>query len=140
MDNCPTSTPIDDELQFNFVRASGPGGQNINKVATAVQLRFDVENSPSLPPEHKLRLKRLAGKRMTADGWLVIDARRFRSQDKNKADAIQRFHGLLEHSSRAPAPRHATKRTLASQQKRLEVKKVQSRKKSERQKVKINLD
>ena len=140
MDNCPTSTPIDDELQFNVVRASGPGGQNINKVATAVQLRFDVENSPSLPPEHMLRLKRLAGKRMTADGWLVIDARRFRSQDKNKADAIQRFHGLLERSSRAPAPRRATRRTLASQQKRLEVKKVQSRKKSERQKVKINLD
>ena len=138
MDNPSTPTPIDDELQFVYVRASGPGGQNINKVATAVQLRFDVESSPSLSPEHKLRLKRLAGKRMTADGWLVIDARRYRSQDKNKADAIERYYSLLERSSRAPVPRHATKPTLASRQKRLEVKKVQSRKKSERQKVKFN--
>lgn len=140
MDNLSTPSPIDDELQFVYVRASGPGGQNINKVATAVQLRFDVENSPSLAPEHKLRLKRLAGKRMTADGWLVIDARRYRSQDKNKADAIERFYSLLERSSRALVPRRATKPTLASRQKRLEVKKVQSRKKSERQKVKLDPD
>jgi len=78
------------EIQWEFIRSSGPGGQNVNKVATAVQLRFDVNNSPSLPDGVRARLIRLAGRRMTAEGFLILDARRFRTQDRNRQDAINR--------------------------------------------------
>lgn len=135
-----TSTWNIDEsaLQFVYIHASGPGGQNVNKVATAVQLRFDLENAQRLSPEHKTRLKKLAGRRMTADGWLVIDARRYRSQEKNRLDALQRLQVLLERSSREPTPRRQTRPTFASRAERLTEKKLRSKKKTGRQKIKID--
>src|SRR5512144_973201 len=90
------------ELSESFVRASGPGGQNVNKVATAVQLRFDARHSPSLPEEVRARLERLAGGQMTADGVLVIDARRHRSQNRNRQDALDRLVGLLRQAAVPP--------------------------------------
>ncbi|MBN1943812.1 MAG: aminoacyl-tRNA hydrolase [Phycisphaerae bacterium] len=110
------------ELEFHFVHSSGPGGQNVNKVATACQLRFDVQNSPSLPDAVKQRLIRQAGRRMTGDGLLVIDARRYRTQMRNRRDAIERFVRLLRRAAVAPRPRRKTSPTLASQKRRLESK------------------
>jgi len=115
---------IEDELQFEFVRASGPGGQNVNKVATAVQLRFDARNSPSLPEQVKSRLVKLAGKRITVDGVLVIEARRFRTQEQNRFDALEKFYELLKKAYEKPKPRKKTKPTRTSKEKRLKEKKV----------------
>jgi ribosome-associated protein len=106
-------TPIsidDDELQIDFVRASGPGGQNVNKVSTAAQLRFDVAHSPSLPEEVRLRLFKRAGSRITKEGVLVIDARRFRTQEQNRDDALDRFATLLRQAAKRPAARLRVKR------------------------------
>lgn len=111
------------ELQLDFIRASGPGGQNVNKVASAVQLRFDVRNSPSLPEEVRQRLVRLAGKRMTDEGVLVIEASRYRTQEQNRADVLQRLVNLVRLAAHKPRPRRQTRPTLASQQRRLEKKK-----------------
>ena len=94
MEITPTLSIPDNELTFTFVRSSGPGGQNVNKVATAAQLRFDVRNSPSLSVEVKERLAKLAGIRMTQDGILIIEARRYRTQEQNRADALLRLIGL----------------------------------------------
>jgi len=114
---------IERELQFEYIRASGPGGQNVNKVATAVQLRFDVVNSPSLTAEVKARLGKLAGKRMTDSGVLIIEANRFRTQEKNREDAIERLNELVGKASEKPKLRHKTKPTKASKEERLKEKK-----------------
>jgi len=121
------------EIQFEFIRASGPGGQKVNKVATAVQLRFDAANSPSLPDEVRRRLILLAGKRMTEDGVLLIHARRFRSQDRNRRDAIDRLIALIRKASIQPKSRLKTKPTKASKERRLEAKRRRSRTKHKRQ-------
>jgi len=112
----------DRELQIDFIRASGPGGQNVNKVATAVQLRFDVHAS-SLPEDVKARLIHLAGNRVTAEGVLLIEAKRFRTQEGNRADAIQRFVELVRKSLVRPKARKKTKPTKASKEVRLKEKK-----------------
>jgi len=117
------SVHIDErELQIDFVRASGPGGQNVNKVATAAQLRFDVNDS-SLSDEVKQRLIRLAGNRITSDGTLLIEARRFRTQEQNREDALQRFVDLLRKALVKPKTRKKTKPTEAAKEARLKEKK-----------------
>ncbi|HZJ24920.1 MAG TPA: alternative ribosome rescue aminoacyl-tRNA hydrolase ArfB [Anaerolineales bacterium] len=113
------------ELQFDFVRASGPGGQNVNKVATAVQLRFDVTHS-TLPEEAKKRLMQLAGKRMSTEGILLIEAKRFRTQEQNRADALQRFVELVQKALIPPKARKKTKPTAVSKLKRLEAKRIKA--------------
>ena len=112
----------ENELEFSFVRASGPGGQNVNKVATAVQLRFNLPSNKSLPSEVKERLQKLAGKKLNSDGTIIIDARRFRSQERNKQDVINRLVTLIKKSIEKPKPRKKTKPTKAAKLKRLESK------------------
>ncbi len=115
----PTLTIGDSELVERFVRSAGPGGQNVNKLATAVQLRFDVRNSPSLPDEVRTRLERIAGNLVTADGVLIIEARRFRTQERNRKDARDRLIALLRRALIPPKPRKPTRPTHASLEKRL---------------------
>jgi len=110
------------ELDFDFVRAAGPGGQNVNKVATAVQLRFDVKQSPSLPRDVRVRLLKLAGSRATVEGVIVIHARRFRSQHQNRQDAVERLMDLIRQAARKPRRRIKTRPTAASRRRRLEEK------------------
>ncbi len=121
------------ELTFDFVRSAGPGGQNVNKVATAAQLRFDVRGSSALTAEVKARLIHLSGNRMTNEGVLVIEARRFRTQDKNREDAIARFTVLLMKSLEEPKLRRKTRPSKASKEKRLDFKKKRSEIKRTRQ-------
>lgn len=111
------------EITFAFIRASGPGGQNVNKVATAAQLRFDARNSPSLPEEVKARLLKLAGKRMTQEGILVIEAKRYRTQEQNREDALQRFSALIQKALEKPKSRRATRPSAAARARRIESKK-----------------
>jgi ribosome-associated protein len=110
------------ELEFDFIRSSGPGGQNVNKVSTAVRLRFDARGSSSLPEDVRARLIRLAGRRFGDDGFLTIHARTGRTQESNRRDAMERFVELLERAAVRPTPRRATKPTAGSRERRLESK------------------
>ncbi|MBI3432929.1 MAG: aminoacyl-tRNA hydrolase [Hydrogenophilales bacterium] len=110
------------EIQEDFVRASGPGGQNVNKVSTAVQLRFDVAHSPSLPESVRTRLVTLAGRRLTQDGVLILSAERYRSQRRNRDDALERLLALIREACEVETPRRPTRPTLASKKRRLDSK------------------
>ncbi len=120
------------ELSFEFVRSSGPGGQNVNKVSTATQLRFDILGTSVLPEEAKTRLIRLGGKRVTGDGILMMEAKRYRTQEQNRDDAIARFDTLLRRALEPPKQRVPTKATAASRERRLQSKKRRGEIKKER--------
>jgi ribosome-associated protein len=128
----PTFSLDESELQFSFIRSSGPGGQNVNKVATAVQLRFDLDRS-SLPGDVKARLRRIAGKKITNDGDLLIEAKQFRTQEQNRDEALNRLAGLLRRAFEKPKPRRKTKPTATSQEKRIKEKKQRGEIKKSRQ-------
>lgn len=130
------SIAIDEnEIQQDFIRASGPGGQNVNKVATAIQLRFDVANSPSLPDEVRERLFSLARRRITKEGVLIIDARRFRTQGANRQDAMERLVDLIRKAAQKPKIRRKTKPPLVSKKLRLEDKRRRAKTKRLRRSI-----
>ncbi len=123
----PSISIDEDELQERFVRAPGPGGQNVNKVATAVQLSFDVRNSPSLPAAVRARLEKLGGSRVDNDGVLNIQAHRHRTRERNRADARERLAELIAKASHVPKPRRPTKPSRAAKARRMDDKKQRSR-------------
>jgi len=125
----------DHEITLGFVRSDGPGGQHVNKTATAVQLRFDVRHSPSLPEAVRRRLERLAGRRLTGEGILIIDARSHRSQKQNREEALERLKRLVQAAARPPRPRRPTKPSAASRRRRLEGKRRRARLKKQRRPV-----
>jgi ribosome-associated protein len=121
------------EIEESFIRSSGPGGQNVNKLSTAVQLRFDVRRSPSLPNAVSVRLQKLAGSRLNKDGVLVLTAQRYRTQERNRRDALDRLSELVREAAMPPKPRRPTRPTMASKRERLETKKRRSGVKNLRQ-------
>lgn len=125
----------DDELTEKFIRASGPGGQNVNKVSTAVELRFDLAHSPSVPDDVRARAMRIAGHRLTQDGEVVIKAQKFRSQDRNREDAREQLRTILIAALHVDKPRRKTKPTYSSQVKRMDSKTVRARVKQGRGRV-----
>lgn len=128
----------EDELEFRFFRSGGPGGQNVNKVSTSVQMRFDVKNSPSLADPVKERLMKLAGSRLTLDGVIVITAVRFRTQERNRADAVARLDEMVAEASVRPVYRVPTRPTRASKERRLKGKSTRSTIKSGRGKPSLD--
>lgn len=131
----PSISISKDELHEDFVRAPGPGGQHVNKVATAVQLRFDVAHSPSLPPDVRRRLRLMAGKRLTEEGVLIISARRYRSRERNRQDALERLTDLIRRAAVRPAKRRRTKPSPAARERRLKDKRQRSMAKQTRRPV-----
>ncbi len=123
------------EIKFKFIRSSGPGGQNVNKVSTAVQLRFDINGNQTLSERVKIRMKKLSGKKVTNDGILIIEAKRFRDQEKNRKDSLDRLIKLIRKALVEPVNRIATKKTRGSQISRLKSKKKHSETKKGRQKI-----
>jgi len=136
----PTIAINENEIKLNFIRSSGPGGQNVNKVASAVQLRFDVKNSPSLSDEVRARLIRLAGDKMTKDGILIVQARRFRKQERNRQDAMDRLIKLIRKASEQPKAHIKPKPTRASKERILAAKRHRSKLKKRRQWVSVSED
>ncbi len=128
---------LEDEITFEYIRAAGPGGQNVNKVSTAAQLRFNAARSPSLAEETRARLIRLAGKKINAEGILVITAKRFRTQEKNRADALARFYDLMRRASQRPKRRLPVQPNKASKEKRLQSKKKRGEIKKMRRELEI---
>ncbi len=131
----PQISIADREISIDFVRASGPGGQHVNKVATAVLLRFDVAGSPSLPGEIKTRLKKLAGRKLSTDGILIIQASRYKSQEQNRQDALERLASLVRQAAQKPKKRVKTRPSRRAKERRLAAKRHRSRIKHDRREV-----